>query len=353
MKYERLPYMAPGSKHEYVGTTITPINVPVFDYPISPRENFRRVLRHEKPMWVPMSLTDFNFTLGGELTGLPDLRFDFTERCDWTDLFDCMWEWIPGAGGSMLKPNQTPVLSDITEWEKRIVWPDLGEARIKACCEKYMSQPYYHPGKMNYYDFGQGCTERLVAVLGGYTEAMLALAEEPEACREFMAELSRFNCEMFDRTTKYFPTDMIMYHDDWGTERDAFFSERMMDEIVYEPSEIFFKHVKNCGVSITFHTCGCVKRFVPHAISLGANFLQLQVRANDVKAYKEQYGDKIGFDVYMIPVASDLVIQESRQYVDNIGKDGGLFCTIFGGDEKILWDGMQEMHCYSREFYEQ
>jgi hypothetical protein len=169
--------MAPGAKYEYVGTTIQPINVPVLDYPISPRENFRRVLNHDHPMWVPMSLTDFNHTMGGELTGLPDLRFDYTERCDWTDLFGCVWEWIPSAGGSMLKPNQKPVLDDITEWEKKIVWPDLSESRIKACCERYMSLPIYHPDKMNYYDFGQGCTERLVAVLGGYTEAMLALAK--------------------------------------------------------------------------------------------------------------------------------------------------------------------------------
>ncbi len=103
---------------------------------------------------------------------------------------------------------------------------------------------------------------------------------------------------------------------------------------------------------ITFHTCGCVKRFVPHAISLGADFLQLQLRANDVKAYKEQDGDKIGFDVYMIPVSSEQVASDARQYVDDLGKDGGLFCTIFGGDEKILWDGMQELYYYSREYYE-
>jgi hypothetical protein len=352
MKYKRIPYMAAGARYEYVGTTIAPINVPVLDYPISPRENFQRVLRHEKPMWVPMSLTDFNHTMGGELTGLSDLRFDFTGRCDWTDLFGCVWEWIPDAGGSMLKPHQKPVLEDITEWEKKIVWPDLSESRIRACCEKYKSSPLYHKDKMNYYDFGQGCTERLVAVLGGYTEAMLALAEEPEACRDFMAQLSRFHNEMFDKINKYFPTDLLMYHDDWGTERDAFFSERMMDEIVYGPSEIFFKHVKGAGVPITFHTCGCVKRFVPHAISLGADFLQLQVRANDMPAYKEKYGDKIGFDVYMIPVTSEYIVEEARKSIDDLGKNGGLFCTIFGGDEKILWDGMQEMYCYSREYYE-
>lgn len=351
MMYDRIPYMAPGSKHEYVGTTVTPINVPVFDYPISPRENFQRVLKHDKPMWVPTSLNDFNFTMGGELTGLPDLRFDYTERCDWTDLFGCVWEWIPDAGGSMLKPNHPPVLSDITQWEKKIVWPDLSDSRIKESCQKYMSQPFYHPEKMNYYDFGQGCTERLVAVLGGYGEAMMALAEEPEACRDFMAELSRFHCRMFDAISKHFPTDLLMYHDDWGTERDSFFSERMMEELVYGPSEIFFKHVKEHGVAITFHTCGCIKRFVPYAISLGADFLQLQERANDLKAYKAQYGDKIGFDVYMLPITRDFIIEDARKNVDNLGKDGGLFSTAFGGDEKILWDGMQEMYCYSREYY--
>ena len=352
MKYERIPYLAPGAKYEYVGTTIRPINVPVFDYPISPRENFQRVLKHDNPLWVPTSVNDFNLVLGGELTGLPDLRFDFAERCYWTDLFGCEWEWIPDAGGSMLKPNQVPVLADITEWEKKIVWPDLNEARIKACCEKTMSQSHFHAEKMNYYDFGQGCTERLVAVLGGYTEAMLALAEEPEACRDFMCELSRFHCEMFDKISKYFPTDMIMYHDDWGTERDAFFGERMMDEIVYEPSEIIFKHVKESGVAMLFHTCGCVKRFLPYMVTLGADFLQLQVRANDVKAYKEQYGDKLGFDLPMVGQSSEELIKYLDQGVNNLGKNGGMFSTIFGGDEKILWDGMQELYGYSREYYE-
>ena len=352
MKYKRIPFMEPGAAKEYVGTTIVPVNVPVFEYPISPRENFQRVLKRDNPRWVPTSLGDFNFTMGGVLTGLPDIRFDYTERVDWTDLFGCVWEWVPSAGGSMLKPHHPPVLDDITEWEKKIVWPDLSEERIKACCEEYMSQPYFHSEKMNMFDLGQGCTERLVAVLGGYGEAMLALAEEPDACREFMAELSRFHCEMYDKVNKYFPTDMVMYHDDWGTERETFFGERMMDEIVYGPNEIFFKHVKDTGVAVLFHTCGCVTRFVPYAISLGADFMQIQTRANDVVSYKEKYGDKMGFDIYMIHQAGEDYAADIKRSIDEMGKGGGLFCTIFGGDEKTLWNGMQEVYWYSREYYE-
>jgi hypothetical protein len=344
--------MAPGAKYETVGTSVTPITAPVFDYPISPRENFQRVLKRDHPLWVPNSANDFNYVLGGDLTGLPDLRFDFTERCDWTDLFGCVWEYVPSAGGSMLKPHQAPVLDDITEWEKKIVWPDLDEERIKRSCEKVMSRPDFHPEKMNYYDLGQGCTERLVAVLGGYTEAMLALAVEPEACREFMCELSRFHCRMLDKIARYFPTDMIMYHDDWGTERESFFGEKMMEEVVYEPSEIIFRHVKESGITMLFHTCGCVKRFVPYMVSLGADFLQLQSRANDIKAYKEQYGDKLGFDLPMLGATSEEVVQNVRQNVQDFAKDGGMFSTIFGGKSEVLWDGMQELYWGSREFYE-
>ena len=352
MKYERIPYMAPGAKYEYVGTSILPINVPVFDTPISPRENFRRVIERDKPMWVPNAVNDFNYVLGGDLSGLSDLRFDFTERCDWVDLFGCTWEWVPDAGGSMLKPNTKPVLDDITKWETELVWPDLSEDRIKACCEEVMKRPYFHPEKMNYYDFGQGCTERLIAILGGYEQGLVAMMEEPEACKDFMMELSRFHIRMFDAISRNFPTDMIMYHDDWGTERDTFFSGRVMDELVYEPTELFLSHVKETGVLVDFHCCGKVERFMDRFVSLNVDFVQLQERCNDLVAYKEKYGDKIGFDVYLLPITKESIIEDARRYVDTLGEGGGLFSTIFGGDEEMIWGGLQELNAYSREYYE-
>lgn len=351
-KYERVPYKAPGARFENVGTSMFPIDVPVFEYPISPKENFRRVVERDKPMWVPNAVNDFNYALGGDLSGLPDLKFDFPERCDWVDLFGCTWEWIPDAGGSMLKPGQKPVLEDITEWEQKIVWPDLSEERIKACCEAFTKRDNYHPEKMNYYDFGQGCTERLIAVMGGYEQGLIAMIEEPEACREFMEELSRFHIRMFDRIAKYFPTDMIMYHDDWGTERDAFFSEKIMDELVYGPTEIFLSHVKKCGVYIDFHSCGKVERFMDRFVSLGADFVQLQERCNDLAEYKKKYGDKLGFDAYLLPITNESIVADARKNVDTLGEGGGLFSTIFGGDEEMVWNGIQELYAYSREYYE-
>ena len=350
MKYERLPYMDPRAKVETVGTSTFPIRVPVFDQPISSRENFRRCIKRENPLWVPNSANDFNYLLGGDLSGLSDLRFDFPERCDWVDLFGCVWEFTPESGGSMLKPGSKPVLDDITEWEEKLVWPVLDEERIKACCEKVKARPEYHPEKMNYYDLGQGCTERLVAILGGYEEGMIALASEPEACKDFMMELSRFHIRMFDMIAKYMPTDMIMYHDDWGTERETFFGERMMESMVYEPTKLFFDHVKEAGTAMNFHCCGNIKRFMPYISELAPEFVQLQPRCNDFVQYKKDY-EHIGFDGCIPPISKEFVLNEAHHVVDDLGEGGGLISTVFGGDEEIIWDGLYELNCYSREFY--
>ena len=107
MRYERIPYLDPGARYESVATLGKPFNVPVFDYPISPRENFQRVLRHDHPRWVPNSVNDFNFCMARELTGLDDLRFDLTGRSDWTDMFGCEWEFVP-LGGRLDAQAQPP-----------------------------------------------------------------------------------------------------------------------------------------------------------------------------------------------------------------------------------------------------
>ena len=353
MKLERIPYAEKKNttveQIQTIGGQI--IEVPRFDYPIDPRENFRRVLERDLPMWVPTAATDFNYTLGGTLTGLADLRFDFKDRCDWTDMFGCVWEWIPEAGGSMLKPGAKPVIEDITRWKEEIVWPELNEKQIKQCCESYMNQSYYHPERMNYFDFGQGCTERLVAVLGGYQEAMIAFAEEPEACKDFMTQLSYFHCEMLDKILKYFPADLIMYHDDWGTERDTFFSSEMMENIVYEPNEIFFRHTQKRGVKMVFHCCGNIKRFVPYMIELGPDFLQLQARANDLCSFKKQFGHRLGFDAVIRGTTEAETAASMHKQVDELAKDGGMMSTVFAIGEDALWGGLQELYCYSRGYY--
>ena len=40
------------------------------------------------------------------------------------DMFGIEWEYVPTAGGSMVRPGK-PFLSDANEWADKLVWPDI------------------------------------------------------------------------------------------------------------------------------------------------------------------------------------------------------------------------------------
>ncbi|MBR6323282.1 MAG: hypothetical protein IKR59_10455, partial [Lachnospiraceae bacterium] len=87
----------------------------------------------------------------------------------------------------------------------------------------------------------------------------------------------------------------------------------------------------------------------------GVNTLQIQARANDFKAYKEKYGDKLALEVMIMPDPSwgkEQVISKIHEVVDTYGEGGGLVSSFAGGDPEILWDGTMELYYYSREKYE-
>ena len=354
MKYPRPPYMAEGiAVKEYSSPFGSgKMVVPCPNYPISIRENFKRAYTRNHPMWVPNSMTDFVSTMVANLTGAGEADWSAKEAYDWQDWFGVQWTFVPIAGGPMLKPG-TQYLDDITRWREGVKWPNLDDYDIKGLCEKFMAEKY-DPEKILHVNIGQGCTERLVAILGGYVDAMIALAEEPEAVVDFLNAFVDFTIKVFDTIYQYLPIDMITYHDDWGTERDTFFSEQMMEDIVFQPTKRLFDHIKSKGVCIELHSCGKIERFLPYMIELGADFLQIQERANDMKMLKEKYGDRIGFNVRATPKgpgkeARDAAIHEM---VDVFGKGGGLYTSVMGRGAEDLWDGVMELYCYSREFYD-
>lgn len=245
MKYPRPPYLADGISVTEYSSPFMPgkMKVPCPDYPISIKENFKRAYTRNNPMWVPNSMTDFVSTMVANLTGAGEADWSATEAYDWQDWFGVQWTFVPVAGGPMLKPG-TQYLDDITQWKERVKWPNLDDYDIKGLCEKFMAEKY-DPNKVLHVNIGQGCTERLVAILGGYVDAMVSFVEEPEAVKEFLEAFVDFTIKVFDTLCRYLPIDMITYHDDWGTERDTFFSCEMMEDIVYPPTKRLFDHIKS------------------------------------------------------------------------------------------------------------
>ena len=80
MKYPRPPYQDPGVRtfksRGMMGMPGTELPVP--DYPISMKENFRRLARRDHPLWITNSATEMNFAMHFMLTGAPEADFSRT-----------------------------------------------------------------------------------------------------------------------------------------------------------------------------------------------------------------------------------------------------------------------------------
>lgn len=338
--------------------------LPVFNYPVSPKENFMLAAERKTPYWMPNSLTDKQMLMAqdlvtGNVRGMQcsaDISRPATENYTFFDWFNTNWTWVASAGGPMLTPGFV-LCEDITNWERDIIFPDLSEWDFTTAANEFM-KTRYDPSKVMHINIGQGATERLVSVLGGYTGAMLALASEPEAVRDFLERFAEFTISYVDLISSLYPIDLITYHDDWGAEKDTFFGEKMMEEIVYEPTKRIVDHIKSKGILFEFHCCGNITRFIRYMIDIGMDFLQLQRRAVDIPAMKLKYGDKIGFNVFVegaVPgqaYSMEEMTCKIRNTVDLYGRNGGAYVNITELDPEKVWNIVSELYCYSREYYD-
>jgi hypothetical protein len=368
MKYARPPFMAPGTAVEKTRSMFSSaeFETPVFDGPITRRENFKRAAARNRPLWIPNSQTDIQSIMTrtlvtGDVYGRQigaDFAKGATENYVFTDWFNTSWTWVCSAGGAMLTPG-TMLCGDITEWEKIVEFPDLKEWDFETYAAHF-NKNVYKPDKVLHIGMGQGLTERLISVMGGYTDGLVAMALEPEAVSAFLDRFAEHFIEWFDLLLSLYPNlDMITYHDDWGTEKDTFFSPNMMEDLVFRPTKRIVDHVRSKHVLFEFHSCGNITRFMPYFLELGADFLQLQRRAVDIPLLKAKYGDRIGFNTgiegfdFTRAYGKDELASLVRNSVDLYGERGGVYFTIFGSGPESVWDQVSELYAYSREYYEQ
>ena len=364
--YARPPFGDTSVKTKEISMMFGPgaLTMPLPDYPVTPLENFKLAVERKTPYWMPNSSLDFDAFMSGFLTGpvVPPGAggagpWGARERSIFRDDWGCQWLFVPEAGGPMLDPEGKTVLEDITRWEKVVEFPNLRALDWKSKADDFMKNRY-DPGKVLHINIGQGCTERFVALLGGYTEAMIAMADEPEACRAFFDRFAEWEIEQFDIIAEHYPVNLVTYHDDWGTERDTFFSEKMMEAMVLEPTRKIVSHIKDRGVYFELHSCGAITRFLPYMIDMHIDLLQIQRRANDIPQMKREAGDKIGFCCFTegiemgAPASREERLNAIRKTVDLYGHKGGSYSFAGGGNPEDTWDATFELYCYSREFYD-
>ncbi len=289
------------------------MEVPVYNYPVTPREAVKATYRRQ-PIWQT----------GGSEFGIftpvvyPDnvaraFAFDANhmrpDQGGGRDMFGLEWEYIPAAGGSIVRPGK-PFLSDANEWYEKVVWPDLdswdweGQAKI--------NEGYLKSDTFNMCSMLNGWFERLISFMD-FEGAALALIddEQKDAVKAFFDKLTDLYIELYDRHMTYFPEiDGFTIHYDCGSQRETFFAPEVAEEMLVPYMKRLIDFVHSKGRYCDFHSCGQNLKQIPNMIKCGWDSWSGQPMNDTEKAY-ELYGDKILIGV--IPKALDPSATEEEQ----------------------------------------
>lgn len=318
--------------------------VPQFKRPITPKENLIRYLKRENPLWMPDMRRDC-------ATICPYVMPDSYARAfGGVDWFGIHWTYEPKANAAMVTPG-TRRLSDITEWEKELIFPDLNAIDWEKDYRDNYSEGL-NDSQFTTFVILNGLFER-TADLTSFEDTFCYLLEEPEALTAFYDRLSQWIIELMGIVKRVYHADMILFHDDMGSQKDAFFSPELFRRLMMPQYQKITKAAHDMGMFIALHSCGNVGRQVPNFIESGFDCWEGQNSANDKQALMDLYGGKLFQMTHLIiePSLSDeQAIQLIEDTVNGIGKSHSLLpgIMVMGKREISLED---VFYRYTRTLY--
>lgn len=274
--------------------------IKIYDTPVSPREAALMLYERKSPWQMIIGLgseyINFSPRVNPDAVArafVVDATFvpGETNTCAGTDMFGVEWEYEPVIGGSMVRPGN-PMIKSAKELTTKIVWPDVESWGWEEASK--LNEEFLDCDKAIYLMFMNGYFERLISLMD-FDNAIMALIDEDdqEYVHEFFGKLTDLYIDIMDHYLKYFPQiDIVNFHDDWGAQKDTFFSPATAEEMIvpYMKRVVDFLHSK--GRYVDVHSCGNNIKQVPNYIKAGFDSWTPQAM-NDTRKIYEMYGDQI------------------------------------------------------------
>ena len=284
--------------------------------PITPKENFLRVCRKELPAWAVIESTDIQVIQ-------PDIMPDaYARNHGGIDWFGIDWEYEPKSAAAMVRPG-TRRLSDITQWETELSFPDLSAIDWQRDYET-VYRDILSPDRPVCFVIVNGLFER-TADLMSFEDAFLALATEREVLCDFYTRLTSWHIDLIRIAKEIYGANMINFHDDMGTQKSSFMSPDMFRDIMLPHYKRMISAAHDMGVYMCHHSCGSVGNLLEYYCEAGWDFWEGQVSANDMDTLTAKYADRLGFTSGYI-ATPDIPEAEIKAELDRRiyqwGKDG-------------------------------
>lgn len=269
--------------------------LPVYNYPTTAREAFIATLER-RPIW---QMTDIEGGMFNPMVHPDNIARSFVVEArpfdpntgGGKDMFGIEWEYVPSAGGSMVRPG-SPFLEDANEWYDKLVWPDVDSWDWEGCAEA--NRGFLNKDKFNTVWQLNGWFERLISFMD-FENAILAMIDEDQedAIKELFDRLTDLYIKIFDKYIEYFPEiSCFCVHDDWGAQKDTFFSPATAEKMIVPAMRRLTDYLHSRGKYCEMHSCGQLFKQVPNMIKAGWDFWSGQV-INDSYGIYDLYGDRI------------------------------------------------------------
>lgn len=316
-----------------------------FNTPISPKENFLRVCRKEMPVWMPNMGTDFNLV---QPEIMPDAYARIHGGVDW---FGIEWQYEPLTNAGMVKPG-TRRLSDVTEWEKELIWPDLNTIDWEADYQKNYA-PVMDLNRATLFIIVNGYLERL-ADMTSFADTFCYLLEEQEAVTALFDKLCDFHIQLMRIAKNTYHADAITFHDDMGTQISSFMSPDTFKEVLLPHYQRMNKAAHDMGLYVNFHSCGCVGNLIEYFCDAGFDFWEGQDTCNNKLEILEKYGERLGQVSVFAPepsISDEEMISQIKERIEVWGKDGKYIPWFIDANPDRKINGTQLLYTMSREYY--
>ncbi|MDR3277410.1 MAG: hypothetical protein LBT12_01445 [Oscillospiraceae bacterium] len=295
------------------------VPIPPLDTPITPRENFKRMLDTRNPLYLPNSITDTQAIFPEGFFDGPANPFG-----DGYDQFGVHWTFVPAVGACTPTPGVYAV-GDIERWKTDMQWPDISRTNVDSVRRQAEITPR---DKLVGIHIGHGFFERFHHVFG-FEAALMAFLTNPDEVHEIFKRLLDLKIQFIDVMKRAGGGifDYIIHSDDMGTQRSSFFSRAVFEEFIFPYNKTLFDYAHEQGMYVHWHSCGDNSNFLDYMLQLKTDWWEVQSASNDVSAISEKFGGKIAMQLGLDPdmVYKDGVTDEemkaaARKFVDDAAR---------------------------------
>ena len=254
---------------------------------LSPKQNVLETIKKDgHPDCLPVCFEAFR-SIGGD----PVFQFVRGNRIRGTDSYDRWGTFIsfpetqPAAVPIVTPENQ--VIQDIEHWRDYVHAPDL-RANCSSGWEIALKNKAAIPeGYFSMTVMGTGIFEQL-HMLMTFEDTLMGFLAYPEEMHEIIEVITNYRLEYMKLIVEHLHPDVIMSHDDWGSERSLFMHPDTWRSFFKEPYRRLYDYLHSEGVLVFHHADSFCEPLAEDMVDIGIDVWQGVLPTNDIPALTRQ-----------------------------------------------------------------